>query len=262
MKIFYRIKFILIKINIYIRYKKRKVIPVLKWIFFGKEITNFTYEIENQNEIIHMVKAMTNLEYEYLKKILNETDPNNNDFKLFLSNEYYKDFKLKNIFGRRLVWYLLVRVIKPKIVIESGVANNLGSALLIYALYKNQCEGDNSNQYIGLDILKPTKTYFNFSKKFSRYKFLQCDSLEFLKGLSEKGKTMYISDAKHEYDFELNEYKLIKEKMLDGSIIISDNNSGSISEFSKKHNKNLLYFKEAPKNTWYHGATTGVSFFY
>ena len=78
----------------------------------------------------------------------------------------------------------------------------------------------------------------------------------------KKKKIIYISDAEHNYDFEKREYELIINKMSNGSIIISDNNSGSLSDFSKKNNKNILYFKEDPINTWYSGATTSISYFY
>ena len=73
---------------------------------------------------------------------------------------------------------------------------------------------------------------------------------------------MYISDAEHNYDFEIKEYNLIKKNFKNGSIIISDNNSGSLNDFSKTNKKKTLKFQEKSKKFWYQGATTTISYFY
>ena len=73
---------------------------------------------------------------------------------------------------------------------------------------------------------------------------------------------MYISDAEHDYDFEMREYNLITKNFKKGSLIISDNNSGSLQDFSKQHNKKLLQFEEKSRNFWYKGATINISYFY
>ena len=48
MNFFQKIKFILVKIKIYLRYEKN-IKTTIKWILTGKEITNFTYKIRNEN---------------------------------------------------------------------------------------------------------------------------------------------------------------------------------------------------------------------
>lgn len=263
LNIFKSFKFLISKINVFLRYKKKKIWFALKWVFSGNEISNFTYEIKNYKEILDIVKVITNINHNELEKILKEIDPKNKEFRDFFSKYYFEDFSNKIFFGRRIVWYLLVRTLKPEIVIESGVARGLGSGLLIYALYKNKLDFGTENQFIGIDLLKIKNSYFNFkNQKFLNYNFYYKDTLLFLKEFNEKKKIIYISDAEHNYDFEKREYELIINKMSNGSIIISDNNSGSLSDFSKKNNKNILYFKEDPINTWYSGATTSISYFY
>lgn len=73
---------------------------------------------------------------------------------------------------------------------------------------------------------------------------------------------MYISDAKHNYNYEMQEFKLIKKNFKNGSLIISDTNSGSLRSFSEKNSKNLISFHEEVFNHWYNGAKTTVSYFY
>ena len=87
---------------------------------------------------------------------------------------------------------MLVRTLKPEIVIESGVARGLGSGLLIYALYKNKLDFGTENQFIGIDLLKIKNSYFNFkNQKFLNYNFYYKDTLLFLKEFNEKKNYLY-----------------------------------------------------------------------
>ena len=261
--IFSHFKFLLSKINVYFRYKKKSIILGIKWILFGKEISNFTYEIINEDELLHVAQNITSLNYSFLKKILDEINFTDDNFKKIFTENYYKEFLKKKIFGRRLLWYILVRTLKPDIVIESGVDKKLGSALLVHGLYKNYLENHKQNEFIGLDIENKKISYLNLKNKNSaNYKFYYQNTLDFLRKYKSKKKTIYISDAYHNYDFEMKEYNLIKNNLAPGSIIISDNNSGSLSDFSIKHNKKLIYFHENVKNFWHKGGVTSVSFFY
>ena len=258
------IKFFISKFNLYLRYKKKKFFLGLKWIFFGREISNFSYEINNIDEILHTCQIITSSEIHKLKNILNEINFENSDLKDFFSDNFFNNYEKKNIFGRRLLWYILVRSLKPNLVIESGVDKGLGSALMIYAQYKNTQEEKNKNfEYVGTDIIEKKNFLFNFkNSKFKMYKFIFEDTLKFLQNFKDKKKIIYISDAEHNYDFELKEFNLIKKNLIDNSVIISDNNSGSLSSFSIKNNKKLIYFHEEPKNFWYGGGTSSVSYFY
>jgi len=258
-----QIKFIISKINVYLRYKKQSISYGIKWILFGKEISNFTYEIKNETELLHIVQIVTGINYEVLKKILSEINFDDNQFKNFLSNDFYSNYSKKKIFGRRLLWFLLIRTLKPDLVIESGVVKKLGSAILIYGLFKNYLEGYNNSEFIGLDIENKKTSYFNLdNKNFKNYKFYYEDTLSFLSKYDKKKKLLYISDAAHNYDFETQEYNLIKKNLGAGSIIISDSNSGSLSDFSILNKKKIIFFHEKVNNFWHNGAITGISYFY
>ena len=262
-KFFNNLKFFISKINVYLKYKKKSIPLAFHWFFFGQDISNFTYEIENYNELIHTCHTITSVPFEELQKILEEINFNNEEFKKFFSEDFYKKYEKKNIFGRRLVWYILVRALKPELVIESGIDRGLGSCLLIYAQYKNSCETKENFEYIGTDIVKKNQFCFNLkNNKFNKFKFIFDDTLNFLSTFNDKKKIIYISDAEHNFDFELKEFNEIKKNLATNSLLISDNNSGSLSQFSITNKKKLTYFNEKSKNFWYKGAVTSVSYFY
>ena len=256
--------FILSKFNVYLRYKNKNSFKyAYKWILFGKDISNFVYEIENTSEIIKTCNLITDIDKNILTDVLNEINPQDQDFKKFFSDEYFKKHGTKNIFGRRMAWYILARTVKPNLVIESGVDKGLGSGLLCYAQFKNNLELNKNFKYIGIDIVKKNESYFNFhNDTFNNFEFFFENSINFLEKFNLEDKILYISDAEHNYDFEIKEYNLITKYFKKGSLIISDNNSGSLKDFSKKHNKKLIQFEEKSKNFWYKGAITNISYFY
>ena len=88
------IKFFISKFNLYLRYKK-KIFLGLKWIFFGREISNFSYEINNIDEILHTCQIITNSEIHKLKNILNEINFENTDFKDFFSDNFFNNYEKK-----------------------------------------------------------------------------------------------------------------------------------------------------------------------
>ncbi len=66
-------------------------------------------------------------------------------------------------FGKRLGWQTFARIMKPKVVIETGIDNGLGSVVLCAALLKNKEEGF-EGRYYGTDI-NPQADYL-LSRKY------------------------------------------------------------------------------------------------
>tara|TARA_Y100000816_G_scaffold292262_1_gene286660 strand:+ start:1576 stop:2367 length:792 start_codon:yes stop_codon:yes gene_type:complete len=263
MNLFQKIKFIFVRLNIYLRYNKN-INEAIKWIIAGKEITNFTYPIKNNHELIHIANIITGLDYNVIKKIINELDfKKNNELKPFFTELFFKEINDTKKFGRRVLWYILARAIKPDVIIESGVFKGMGAGLLIFALHKNYKEQPLVKlEYKGLDIKMNNLFYNEKNSSKVQVQLVEQDSIEFLKSYKDKKKILYISDAEHNYDFEFQEYELIKKNFAPGSIIISDTGSKSLSDFSIINNKKMICFAEIPGEHWYKGAKCSVSYGY
>ena len=108
-----------------IRYFNKKYLQIIKWMFNSKEDTNFTYDLEDKN---------LNELYKLLESVF---DKNFSDSKI--------------MFSRRIGWYIIARILKPKIIVETGLDKGLGSVILAEALIKNKSEGF-FDKYYGTDI--------------------------------------------------------------------------------------------------------------
>jgi hypothetical protein len=120
---------------------------------------------------------------------------------------YSADLYAKKI----LLQYITIRALRPKIVVETGVANGVSSAYILLALQKNQrgalySIGLNDPQY--LPTGKPLGWIVPESLK-SRWHLLIGDSSALLPSLLSKLRTidLFIHDSLHTYDHMLWEYR-------------------------------------------------------
>jgi hypothetical protein len=236
-----------------------------KWLFTSKEDTNFTYKLSEINiqYLAQMIAFITKRDIQFICSYIMEPI-NDNELKDFIINKtknskfsYKADYRVD--FGRRLGWYCFARIIKPKIIVETGIDKGLGSILLCRALQKNSEEGF-FGRYYGTDINEDAGylldgVYKNFGE------ILYGDSIESLKKF-DKEIDIFINDSDHSPDYEYNEYLIIKEKLSTDGVILGDNcdSCDKLSKFSKETNRNFLFFKEEPIDHWYPGEVLGISF--
>jgi hypothetical protein len=162
-------------------------------------------------------------------------------------------------FGRRVGWYALVRAMKPKIVIETGVEKGLGATVLCAALLRNSQEG-HQGRYYGTDIDRGAGVLFCEPYR-SMGEILYGDSIESLAAL-DVTVDVFINDSDHSADYEGREYRVIAPKLSEQAVVIGDNAhvTDELLKFSCETDRRFLFFREEPANHWYLGAGIGLSF--
>ena len=118
------------------KYFNKKYFQILRWTLNSREDTNYTYDLTDQNldELYKLLESIFNIDYSQVKKYSNEL-LNNEILKTYLSTKIkssnFKKFADKEIkFSRRIGWYIIARIIKPKLIIETGVDKGMGSVIL------------------------------------------------------------------------------------------------------------------------------------
>jgi cephalosporin hydroxylase len=110
---------------------------------------------------------------------------------------------------QQLIWYAIVRAIKPEVVVETGVDQGMGAVVLCAALKRNASEG-HPGQYFGTDI-NPRAGYFLKGEYAKFGKVLHGDSLKSLETLEKID--LFINDSDHSASYERAEYELIRSKL-------------------------------------------------
>lgn len=246
-------------------YFNSKYGQILSWGFQSNEDTNYTYHLTESNKdyLAQLLAHILQSDYATIRGYIAEIENDQvlrQHIQTGIAQSGLARFADQDIrYGKRLGWYAVVRALKPKIVVETGVDKGLGSVVLAAALLKNKEEGFNG-QFYGTDI-NPETGYLLSGAYQSVGKILYGDSIETLSKMTDK-IDFFINDSDHSADYEYREYQIIKDKLSDNAIILGDNAhvTDKLSRFSIEHNREFLYFQEQPKNHWYPGAGNGFSF--
>ncbi len=247
------------------RYFNKKYLKILKWGFTSKEDTNYTYHIteESITYLAHTIAAVTKVSYSQIIKYIREVQADEMlrlAIQTAIENSSEKRYADKEVrFGRRLGWYAFARVLKPKIIVETGIDKGLGSVLLCAALLKNKEEGF-GGRYYGTDI-NPKAGYLLGGKYLQTGEILFGDSIQSLSKFTKK-IDLFINDSDHSAEYEYQEYLTIKPLITDRTIILGDNShcTSKLADFSLETDRRFIFYKEIPLNHWYPGAGIGISY--
>ena len=233
------------------------------WSKLHTEDTNFYYELtpRNRSHLAHLLSTLTGESRStilgYFEELEND-DALREHIKAMVSDaKYGRDITVN--FARRLGWYAVVRILRPKVIIETGVDHGVGSCVLTSALARNASEGF-EGRYFGTDI-NPNAGKLLRGKYAEYGEILYGDSIESLKKFTSP-IDLFINDSDHSAEYEMNEYRVVSEKMAEHGVILSDNAhcSDSLDEFSVETGRTFVFFSEKPENHWYPGAGIGISF--
>lgn len=239
---------------------------LIKWLFKSKETTNYTYHLEEMNKhyLASLIADITGTSAAKVSDYFNEIEINS-ELREHIADatkkskwSFMADEEVR--YGRRIGWYAFARIMKPKIIIETGVDKGLGACVLISALRKNKEEGFEGHYY-GIDC-NPSAGYL-LSGVYKQYgEILYGDSIESLKNFHFGLIDIFINDSDHSANYEDEEYKTITRKLSSNAIILGDNAhcTGKLLEYSLETKRNFIFFQEKPAAHWYPGAGIGISF--
>ncbi len=246
-------------------YFNKKYFQILRWGFQSREYANYTYHLAPDNVLYlaQTIAVATGTPYKqilaYFEELEQDTALKDHIRQVTQSTteRRYADKEIR--FHKRLGWYAFVRLMKPRIVIETGIDKGLGGVTLCAALLKNKAEGF-EGQYFGTDI-NPAAGYLLQGRYAEVGKVLYGDSIESLKRF-EQPIDLFINDSDHSARYEYEEYQTIKDKLTENAIILGDNAhvTDRLSAFCQETNRNFLYFQEKPLHHWYPGGGIGIGF--
>lgn len=238
---------------------------ILKWGFSSKEDTNYTYEITERSKLYlaHAIAVATDTNVALILEYFDEIE-HNQGLKTIISQSARKS-KFRHVsddckFGRRIGWYAMARVLKPELIIETGIDKGLGSVVLCEAIRKNSSEGF-PGRYIGTDI-NPNAGFLLKDLDISEFAtILYGDSIQSLEKINQT-IGLFINDSDHSPNYESKEYHTIAKNLKEDSVIIGDNAhcTQALANFATVSGRQFIFVPEYPLNHWYPGAGLGIAF--
>lgn len=235
---------------------------LLRWTWTSTEHSNFGYDLtpSNKRHLSAMLSQATGRPRDVIEGFMREL----NDDRA-LRSHVRSTLELPHdtpIFGRRMGWYALVRALRPRMVVETGVDQGLGSCVLCAALLRNAEEG-HPGRYVGTDI-NPRAGVLMRPPYDSVGAIRIGDSATTLERMVAEGTRidLFINDSEHSADYERREYGIVESALGPDSWIIADNAHATdeLLEFANRTGRSFLFFKEQPANHWYPGAGIGLAF--
>jgi len=257
-RIAYRARFVALN---YARPALRRPLDSLRYVLSDPEISNFTYEIGNYDELHRFLAAALEMPVADAERYSAELR-GDRDLAERLSRRLAtrRDRKRVPLYGRRVGWYCAARALKPGLAIETGVADGLGSAVLLRALERNRGEG-HAGRLVGFDI-DPGAGWLLDDELRAHYELVLADSKVALPRVLE-GRTLdfFIHDSEHHYEHEMAEYRLAAPHLSARAVIFSDNAHAvpALADFSRTTGRRFAFFRERPVRHFYPGAGIGAS---
>src|SRR6202050_4507308 len=198
------------------RYYWMRLKPAFRWMAESRETSNFTYDLTERNEayLAECLTVVTGCPSAELAAYIGEIHADDVLRQAVIAqvaahgrNGGYDPVAR---FGRRVGWYALVRALKPRVVVETGVEKGLGAMVLCAALLRNAAEGS-PGRYCGTDI-DPAAGLLLCEPYRSMGDILYGDSIESLRTLTPP-LDLFINDRDHSVEYEAREYRCIAPKL-------------------------------------------------
>ena len=156
--------------------------------------------------------------------------------------------------GRRVAWYALIRIYKPKVIVETGTDKGIGSLVIQKALEKNGL-----GILYTLDVDRYSGGLLNESD-LKKITLIIGDSIKSIKSINDVD--LFVHDSDHSAQHERNEYLAVSPKLTQNAVVTSDNShvTDVLFNWSKETNRNFIFIKESPQNHWYQGGGVDISF--
>lgn len=243
----------------------RQTGKMARWTFASKEYYNYTYHLTelNRRYLASYISLVSGHEFSAVEKYFSELE---NDAALrealikgTLASRDRHSCDTEPRYGRRLGWYALVRLTKPRVVVETGVDRGLGTAVIAAALKRNAEEGFPG--FVFATDIAPECGHLLVEPYKSFCRILIGDSVETLKHFKEP-VDIFIHDSDHRPEYEWAEFLAIEPRLHPASLVLSDNSQQTpkLLEFAQRLGKTFLYFQDHPKNHWWPGDGIGAVF--
>jgi len=243
-------------------YYKTNLSLIRAWSKLWTENANFYYKLspKNRMELVSMASVVVGVTIEEAEKYLIELDLNdslrNHIAAAWAGNPKMRDAQVA--YGRREGWYVFIRAMKPRVVVETGVHDGVGACVIAAALMENSKEGF-LGRYFGTDIDSEAGSLF--TAPFNEVgEILYGDSILSLTKMNGM-IDLFINDSDHSAEYERAEYRAISNKLAANSLVLGDNShlTSELNIWARSRSRPYLLFREEPINHWYPGAGIGIS---
>lgn len=233
---------------------------VARYILFAPDVGDFTYELDNEGELVEFLAGSLGLAPEAISGYLDEirAEPALT-WELSARVRWRADMKRPVGLGHRVAWYAVARTVKPRVVVETGIKHGLGALVMLVALERNAREGS-EGRLISFDPdpfsgwVVPARLRHNWEPILES----TFDALETT--LAGEKVDLVICDTPPDYETESFEMRTALRHAAPGIVLIAGNGDRTtvLPELAAELEGEYHYFAERPRHHIYPGAGIGL----
>jgi Methyltransferase domain len=236
---------------------------VARFVLLDPETHSYSFELANKDELVHFASRVTQRPEGEIRRYLDEVqaDPELNE-RLRHRVRWRVAYKRRMPLGNRLLWYLLVRAVKPALTVETGIHQGLGSLVVLRALERNAAEGS-EGRLLSIDMdpesgrLVPAELRERWEPVFEDVETALDDHL------TGREVGLFIHESDHNETLQRIEFAAaLRYAARDVYVVDSSGLTQPVlAELSKDHASRLGYFVELPKGHFHRSDGTSVAVF-
>ncbi len=235
---------------------------ILRWSLNSRERVNFTYQTTRHSDLLlcAVVAEAAGVEASRVVAWLDElyADTELIAFIDTVARAKKSRHRIDPGFkpGRRLAFYLLVRALKPRHVVEAGVDRGLGALVISRALALNAAEG-HPGAYTGIEYspTKPIPLWEDYPERIGR--IVRGDSIEFLDAGTEP-IDLFVHDTTSDDTHVETQLHALTPRLSQRGVIASTWTTDRVVEHALAHNLSLLTHQEEPVGHWFKGDRVAI----
>lgn len=227
-----------------------------RFVLASPEPHNFTFEIANFDELARWAASVTGAPAQRAQAVLAEaaTDPVlAARVRAGTRGRWWWSTRAP-AFGKRLGWYALTRMLAPRLAIEVGVDDGLGSLLLLRALERNEDEG-RPGRLVSFEV-NPVGGWLVGEHRLWDLR-IESSRVGLAPLLEQAGEVdLFIYDGWHSYQAERADLDDAFRRLGPEGVLVSDDSqvTRALPELCREQGLELFEFHELPLNHFHPGA--------
>jgi hypothetical protein len=232
---------------------------VARFVLLDPETHSYTYHLANADELGPFLSRLTALPADEIAGYVEEVaeDPELGE-RLSRRVRWRIDSKRELPLGNRLLWYALVRAVKPRLVVETGIHHGLGSLVLLRALERN-----GQGELISFD-LDPASGWLVPERLRSRWRPVFGDIERRLdEELTGRRVDVFVHESSHDEALQRIEFAAALAHAADELYVVDSSGFevGVLAQLCRAHEAEHELFVERPMRHFYRPVGTAVARF-
>jgi hypothetical protein len=234
---------------------------IAKYVLLDPDVGDFSYDLENEAELVAFLAAALDCEPAAIAGYLAEIRASPELTRELAARVRWRpDMKRRVGLTHRVGWYAMVRALKPRLVVETGIKHGIGSLVLLVALERNASEGS-PGRLVSFD-LDPFSGWVVPATLRSGWKPVFESTFAALEGaLDGEEVDLFICDTPPDQETEAFEMRTALRHGAPGMVLVAANGdrTTALPELAAERSGSYRFFRERPRHPIYPGGGIGLA---